>query len=142
MKHNIIFICTGNSCRSQIAEGLLKNEAGHKFNVYSAGSHPSRIHPAAIKVMAEWGIDISNQKSEVIDKYLNEQIDIVVTVCDNANKSCPSFPGGKIRIHWSIKDPFHNWSDDEKDLEPYRFARNEIKDKIKTLLQQKDITNL
>ena len=142
MKHNLIFICTGNSCRSQIAEGLLKNEAGHKFNVYSAGSHPSRIHPAAIKVMAEWGIDISNQKSEEIDKYLNKQIDIVVTVCDNANKSCPSFASGKIRIHWSIKDPFHNWGDDEKDLEPYRLARNEIKDKIKTLLQQKDITNL
>ena len=142
MQYNIIFICTGNSCRSQIAEGLLKNEAGHKLNVYSAGSHPSRIHPAAIKVMAEWGIDISNQKSEIIDKYLNKQIDIVVTVCDNANKSCPSFASGKIRIHWSIKDPFHNWGDDEKDLEPYRLARNEIKDKIKTLLQQKDITNL
>ena len=72
MKHNIIFICTGNSCRSQIAEGLLKNEARDKFNVYSAGSHPSRIHPASIKVMAEWGIDISNQKSEIIDKYLKE----------------------------------------------------------------------
>ena len=142
MKHNIIFICTGNSCRSQIAEGLLKNEAGDKFNVYSAGSHPSRIHPASIKVMSEWGIDISNQKSEIIDKYLKKKIDIVVTVCDNANKSCPSFTSGKIRIHWSIKDPFHNWSDDEKDLEPYRLTRNEIKDKIKTLLKQKDITNL
>ena len=142
MKHNIIFICTGNSCRSQIAEGLLKNEAGDKFNVYSAGSHPSRIHPASIKVMSEWGIDISNQKSEIIDKYLKEKIDIVVTVCDNANKSCPSFPNGGIRIHWSIKDPFHSWGDDEKDLEPYRLARNEIKDKIKTLLKQKDITNL
>ena len=142
MKHNLIFICTGNSCRSQIAEGLLKDEAEHKFNVYSAGSHPSKIHPAAIKVMAEWGIDISNQKSEEIDKYLNKQIDIVVTVCDNANKSCPSFASGKIRIHWSIKAPFVNWGDDEKDLDPYRLARNEIKDKIKTLLQQKDITNL
>ena len=142
MKHNIIFICTGNSCRSQIAEGLFKNEAGDKFNVYSAGSDPSRLHPASIKVMAEWGIDISNQKSEKIDKYLNKKIDIVVTVCDNANKSCPSFPSGGNRIHWSIKDTFHNWGDDEKDLEPYRLARNEIKDKIKTLLKQKDITNL
>ena len=142
MKHNIIFICTGNSCRSQIAEGLLKNEAGDKFNVYSAGSHPSRIHPASIKVMAEWGINIRNQKSEKIDTYLNKKIDIVVTVCDNANKSCPSFPSEGIRIHWSIKDPFHNWGDDEKDLEPYRLARNEIKNKIKTLLKQKDITNL
>ena len=125
-----------------MAEGLLKNEARVKFNVYSAGSHPSRIHPASIKVMAEWGIDISNQKSEIIDNYLKKKIDIVVTVCDNANKSCPNFSNSKIRLHWSIKDPFHGWGDDEKDLEPYRLARNKIKDKIKALLKQKDITNL
>ena len=125
-----------------MAEGLLKNEARVKFNVYSAGSHPSKIHPASIKVMAEWGIDISNQKSEIIDNYLKKKIDIVVTVCDNANKSCPSFANAKIRIHWRIKDPFHGWGDDQKDLEPYRLARNKIKDKIKALLKQKDITNL
>ena len=142
MKNSIIFICTGNSCRSQIAEGLFKNEAGDKFNVYSAGSHPSRIHPASIKVMSEWGIDINNQRSEAIDKYIEKKIDIVITVCDNANKSCPIFPGAKINIHWSIKDPFHSWSDDEKDLEPYRLTRNEIKEKIKSLLKQKDIINL
>ena len=142
MKHNIIFICTGNSCRSQIAEGLFKNEAKDKFNVYSAGSHPSRIHPASIKVMSEWGIDITNQRSETIDKYIEKKIDIVITVCDNANKSCPIFPGAKINIHWSIKDPFHSWGDDEKDLEPYRLTRNEIKEKIKSLLKQKDIINL
>ena len=142
MKHNIIFICTGNSCRSQIAEGLFKNEAKDKFNVYSAGSHPSRIHPASIKVMSEWGIDITNQRSETIDKYIEKKIDIVITVCDNANKSCPIFPGAKINIHWSIKDPFHSWGDDEKDLEPYRLTRNEIKEKIKSLLKQKDIIDL
>ena len=142
MKRNIIFICTGNSCRSQIAEGLFKNEAKDKFNVYSAGSHPSRIHPASIKVMSEWGIDINNQRSETIDKYIEKKIDIVITVCDNANKSCPIFPGAKINIHWSIKDPFHSWGDDDKDLEPYRLTRNEIKEKIKSLLKQKDIIDL
>ena len=142
MKHNIIFICTGNSCRSQIAEGLFKNEAKDKFNVYSAGSHPSRIHPASIKVMSEWGIDINNQRSETIDKYIEKKIDIVVTVCDNVNKSCPIFPGAKINIHWSIKDPFHSWGHEEKDLEPYRLTRNQIKEKIKSLLKQKDIINL
>ena len=142
MRNNIIFICTGNSCRSQIAEGLFRNKAGDKFNVYSAGSHPSKIHPASIKVMAEWGIDISNQKSEIINKYIEEKIDIVITVCDNANKSCPSFPNGKIKIHWSIEDPFHSWDDDEKDLRSYRLARNQIRENIKSFLKQEYIINL
>ena len=142
MKNKIIFICTGNSCRSQIAEGLFRDEAGDKFEVFSAGSHPSRLHPAAIKVMAEWGIDIQKQRSEKIDKYLNKGINIVITVCDNAQSTCPNFPGAKIIIHWSIKDPFHGWNDHEKDLEPYRIARDEIKEKIQNLLQKGEIENL
>ena len=73
MKYNVIFICTGNSCRSQIAEGLLKEKAGNKFNVYSAGSNPSRLHPAAVSVMEEWGIDISHQKSEHLNEYINRK---------------------------------------------------------------------
>ena len=95
MKYNVIFICTGNSCRSQIAEGLLKEKAGNRFNVYSAGSNPSRLHPAAVSVMEEWGIDISHQKSEHLDEYVNREIDIVITVCDNANRSCPVFSDGE-----------------------------------------------
>ena len=142
MKTKIIFICTGNSCRSQIAEGLFRNEADEKFEVFSAGSHPSRLHPAAIKVMAEWGINIQKQRSEKIDKYLNKGINIVITVCDNAQSTCPNFPGAKIIIHWSIKDPFHGWNDHEKDLEPYRIARDEIKEKIQNLLQKGEIENL
>ena len=142
MKNKIIFICTGNSCRSQIAEGLLRDEAGDKFEIFSAGSHPSRLHPAAIKVMAEWGIDIQRQKSEKIDKYLNKGINIVITVCDNAKSNCPNFPDEKMIIHWSIKDPFHGWNDHEKDLEPYRMARNKIKEKINNFLQKDKIKNL
>ena len=142
MKNKIIFICTGNSCRSQIAEGLFREEADDKFEVFSAGSNPSRLHPAAIKVMAEWGIDIQKQESEKIDKYLNKEINIVITVCDNAKNTCPNFPDGKIIIHWSIKDPFHGWSGNEEDLEPYRMSRNEIKAKIKDLLQKDEIKNL
>ena len=142
MKNKIIFICTGNSCRSQIAEGLFREEVGDKFEVFSAGSNPSRLHPAAVKVMAEWGIDIQKQKSEKIDKYLNKEINIVITVCDNAKNTCPNFPDGKIIIHWSIKDPFHGWNDNEEDLELYRMARNEIKAKIKDLLQKYEIKNL
>ena len=139
MKNKIIFICTGNSCRSQIAEGLFREKAGDKFEVFSAGSHPSRLHPAAIKVMAEWGIDIKKQKSEKIDKYLNDGIDTVITVCNNAKSACPDFPSSKIRIHWSIEDPFNGWNDHEKYLEPYRIARNEIKEKINDLLQKDEI---
>ena len=142
MKHKIIFICTGNSCRSQIAEGLFREEVGDKFEVFSAGSNPSRLHPAAVKVMAEWGIDIQKQESEKIDKYLNKEINIVITVCDNAKNTCPNFPDGKIIIHWSIKDPFHGWNDNEEHLEPYRMTRNEIKAKIKDLLQKDEIKNL
>ena len=142
MKTKIIFICTGNSCRSQIAEGLFRNEADEKYEVFSAGSHPSRLHPAAIKVMAEWGINIQKQRSEKIDKYLNKGINIVITVCDNAQSTCPNFPGAKIIIHWSIKDPFHGWNDNEKNLEPYRMTRNKLKEKINDLLQEDEIKNL
>ena len=142
MKNKIIFICTGNSCRSQIAEGLFREAATDKFEVFSAGSNPSRLHPAAVKVMAEWGIDIQKQKSEKIDKYLNKEINIVITVCDNAKNTCPNFPDGEIIIHWSIKDPFHGWNYNEEDLEPYQMARNEIKAKIKDFLQKDEIKNL
>ena len=129
-KKNTIFICTGNSCRSQIAEGLLREKYSDEFNVYSAGSNPSKLHPASISVMEEWGIDISNHKSKTIDKYLNEYMDYVITVCDNAKQSCPSFPNGKHNIHWSIKDPFHSWGNELSDLEPYRKTRDELSKKI------------
>ena len=109
MKKRIIFICTGNSCRSQMAEGLMKDSACENFDVLSAGTHPSKVHPAAIKVMKEWGIDIQNQKSESINNYLEKNIEFIITVCEKANQTCPSFPNGKSRIHWNIKDPFHSW---------------------------------
>ena len=142
MKHKLIFICTGNSCRSQIAEGILKNEANNRFDVFSAGSHPSRLHPASVSVMLEWGIDISHHKSEDINNYIDKNIDIIITVCDNANQSCPNFPGAKIRLHWSIKDPFHGWGNSQKDLHRYRLARDEIKKRIDKLLSSKDIETL
>ena len=142
MKYKIIFICTGNSCRSQIAEGILKNEASDRFNVFSAGSHPSRLHPASVAVMQEWGIDISHHKSESINNYIDKNIDIIITVCDNANQSCPTFPDGKIRLHWSIKDPFHGWGNNQEDLHPYRVARDELKKRIDKLLSSKDIKSL
>jgi arsenate reductase len=129
-KKNIIFICTGNACRSQIAHGLLQNLGNDRFNVYSAGSHPSLVHPMSIKVMEEIGIDISNYSSNHIDEYLDKGIDIVVTVCDNANKLCPVFPSHVIRLHWSIDDPFKGWDYNENQIDSFRYTRQEIKDRI------------
>ena len=139
MKYNVIFICTGNSCRSQIAEGLLKEKAGNRFNVYSAGSNPSRLHPAAVSVMEEWGIDISHQKSEHLDEYVNREIDIVITVCDNANRSCPVFSAGELKMHWSINDPFHGWSNSQEELQPYRDTRDELKNRIDHFLSSDNL---
>ena len=133
-KEKILFVCTGNSCRSQMAEGLMHN-IGHKhFQVYSAGSNPSRVHPNAILVMAESGIDISNQSSDLIDDYLDKNIDIVITVCDNANEICPIFPGNPTHIHWSIDDPFQGWDTDPSQLDNFRKTRDDLYHKINKLM--------
>jgi len=134
-KKNIIFICTGNACRSQIAHGLLQNLANDRFNVFSAGSHPSRVHPMSIKVMEEIGIDISHHTSNHMDDYLNKEIDIVITVCDNANKLCPIFPGNVEKLHWSIEDPFRGWDYNENQMESFRETRKEITEKIIDFIQ-------
>ena len=136
-KKNIIFICTGNACRSQISHGLLQKLAKDRFNVFSAGSHPSRVHLMSIKVMEEIGIDISHHKSDHIDEYLDKGIDIVITVCDNANKLCPIFPGNVERLHWSIDDPFRGWDYNENQMESFRVTREEIKARILDFLQSK-----
>ena len=102
--NKVLFLCTGNSCRSQIAEGLLRHLAGDRFQVFSAGTYPSRVHPCSIEVMQEWGIDISSQTSDHVDDYLEEGIDIVISVCDDAQQICPTFPGDVKRIHWSIEE--------------------------------------
>ena len=137
-KKKVIFICTGNACRSQIAEGLLRHMAGNKFEVYSAGSHPSRLHPASVAVMAEWGIDIARHTAEPIDDYLETGIDIVITVCDNAQQICPTFPGNVKRIHWGLDDPYHGWGAEPEDLLPYREIRDELKDRIKVFLTEQN----
>ena len=138
-KKKVIFICTGNACRSQMAEGLLRHMAGNKFEVYSAGSHPSRLHPASVAVMAEWGIDIARHTAEPIDDYLDTGIDIAITVCDNAQQSCPTFPGNVEQIHWGLDDPYHGWEADPQDLPPYRETRDELKKRIEGFLLGKEI---
>tara|TARA_B100000945_G_scaffold292282_1_gene267418 strand:- start:497 stop:1015 length:519 start_codon:yes stop_codon:yes gene_type:complete len=134
-KKKVIFICTGNACRSQMAEGILRSMDENSFEVFSAGSHPSKLHPASVVVMNEIGIDISHHKSESIDNYINSGIDIVITVCDDAQKFCPTFPGEVKQIHWSIDDPYHGWSANDEDLPPYRETRDELIRRIKKLLK-------
>ena len=135
-KTKVIFICTGNSCRSQMAEGLLRDMAGDRFEVFTAGSHPSRLHLASIIVMAELEIDISNHSADSIDEYLDKDIDIVITVCDNARQVCPVFPGNVKRIHWSIDDPFHGWGAEPGDLIPYRETRETLKDRLESFINR------
>ena len=105
MKQRILILCTGNSARSQIAEGLLRHDAGDRFEVESAGTNPGTVRHEAIQVMREIGIDISNHRSKHLDEFCGQHFDFVLTVCDNANESCPIFPGAARRIHESFEDP-------------------------------------
>ena len=136
-KEKIIFICTGNACRSQIAEVVIRKLAADKFDVFSAGSHPSLVHPMSIKVMKEIGIDITSHTSDPISKFLSKNINIVVTVCDNADKVCPVFPGKVERIHWSIKDPFKGWNSHPDDLVNFRKTREDLTARIKNLIKSR-----
>ena len=134
-KIKVIFICTGNSCRSQMAEGLLRYLAGDRFEVFSAGTHPSRVHPISIRVMKELGINISTHTSDPLDKYFGHSIDYVITLCDNAREFCPTFPGNSKKIHWSIDDPFRSWRDDHKIIGRYRKTRDEIQERLEQLIE-------
>lgn len=138
-KPKVLFVCTGNSCRSQIAEGILKDAAGDEFDVFSAGSHPSHVHPMAIIVMSEWGIDISEQTSDPIDYFLDKGIDIVITVCDHANQVCPTFPGDIERLHWSIKDPFSDWDANDEYFDAFRETRETVCKRIKEFLKSRNV---
>ena len=133
-KQKVLFVCTGNSCRSQIAEGLLRDMADDRFDVFSCGTHPSRVHPNAIAVMDEWGIDISNHTSDDINDYLDTGINIIISVCDHANRLCPIFPGDVQRVHWSVDDPFRGWNQDESQLDNFRETRQDLKIRIQKLL--------
>ena len=134
-KQKLLFVCTGNSCRSQIAEGLLRDMAGDRFDVFSCGTHPSIVHPNAIAVMTEWSIDISHHTSDGFDDYLEMGINVVITVCDHAKKLCPNFPGDVQRVHWSIDDPFRGWSSEL--LENFRETRQELKERLEKFIADK-----
>lgn len=126
-KPTVLILCTGNSCRSHMAEGFLRAEAGDLFTVHSAGSRPKgEVHPKAVAVMAEAGIDLSAHTSKPLEPFLQEKIDTVITVCDNAAEACPVFPGELNRYHWSFVDPDKATGSEEEVMAVFRGVRDEI----------------
>jgi arsenate reductase len=124
----VLVLCTGNSCRSHLAEGILRAAAGDHLRVASAGSKPAEyVHPLAVKVMAEIGIDISSHRSKYLGEFLNEQVETVITVCGNADQACPMFPGQVNRYHWGFDDPAHATGSEDEQLAVFRRIRDEIK---------------
>src|SRR5208283_3771057 len=127
-KKRVLILCTGNSARSQMAEGLLRHDAGERFEVSSAGTRPSQVRPEAIAVMYELGIDISGHRSKSVEEFSGQSFDYVLTVCDNAKESCPVFPGKSVTIHRSFEDPAALQGSEEQRLALFRRVRDELKD--------------
>jgi arsenate reductase len=136
-KKTILFLCTGNSCRSQMAEGWLRRLSGGSVEALSAGTKPAGVHPLAIRVMAEAGVEIACQRSKSIDEYLDREIDLLVTVCDAAREACPVFAGkaGEVR-HMSFEDPASATGSYEEILEVFRRVRDEIRGAVEALLKE------
>jgi arsenate reductase len=138
-RKRLLFLCTGNSARSQMAEGLLRHQAGDQFEVFSAGTQPSQVRPEAIAVMNEIGIDISVHRSKSIDEFrgdefIGQELDTVVTVCDNARESCPVFPGQTQLLHWSFEDPAAVEGTEEQRKDAFRKIRDRIHGRIMVFL--------
>jgi|SRR5581483_11659897 len=127
MKERVLILCTGNSARSQMAEGLLRHDAGDRFDVASAGTRPSSVRPEAVAVMKEIGIDISGQRSKSVDEFAGDQFDYVLTMCDNARESCPIYLGHANRIHYNFTDPAAVQGADEARLAAFRQVRDQIR---------------
>lgn len=132
MKLRVLFLCTHNSCRSQMAEGLLRYRYGGTYEVFSAGTNPTSVHPLAIQVMDEWQIDIRSHKSESLSVYLDQPFDAVVTTCDSAQETCPAFPGAKRMIHQGFPDPSNTTGADDAIL----FAFRDVRDCIDLWIQK------
>jgi arsenate reductase len=136
MKKQVLILCTGNSARSQMAEGLLRHLAGDQMDVFSAGSKPSTVNPLAIQVMAERGIDISHQRSKHLNEFLQQPFDEVITVCDQAAEVCPIFPGKAHRIHWSFPDPAAVTGSEAERLQVFRQVRDSIEARLRAWLAE------
>jgi arsenate reductase (thioredoxin) len=130
MKTRVLILCTGNSARSQMAEGLLRHMAGDRMEVHSAGTRPSSVRPEAIAVLAELGIDIRTHWSKHVDDFAGQPFDYVITVCDHAQESCPVFPAETRRIHWSFEDPAAATGDEPHRLAEFRRIRDQISHRL------------
>ncbi len=126
----VIFVCTHNSARSQMAEGMLRAWAGARFEVFSAGTEATAVRPEAIQVMREIGIDISGQQSKTLEPFLGQAFSWLITVCDQAREACPTLPGVVQQAHWSIDDPSAAEGDEEVRLQAFRGARDELRNRI------------
>jgi arsenate reductase len=135
MKKKILVLCTGNSARSQMGEGLFRTEGDGGFEVFSAGTKPSSVRPEAIAVMKEIGIDISGHRSKSVDEFLGQDFRYVVTVCDNARESCPVFPAGTERIHWTFEDPAAVQGSEQERLAAFRRIRDQIHEHVKAFFR-------
>ena len=126
----VLFLCTHNSARSQMAEGFLRELGGDRFDVASAGTEARGLNPLAVQAMAEEGIDISLQESKTLERYVSEPFDLVITVCDEANEACPYFPNARERRHWSFPDPSAVVGDDETKFAAFRVVRDRVRERI------------
>ena len=133
-KRRVLFVCTHNSARSQMAEGMLRAWAGDRFEAFSAGTEAVGIRPAAVQVMAEIGIDISVQQSKTIDTFRGQAFEWFITVCDEAQKNCPVLPGVPNAAHWSIEDPWSAEGSPEERLDAFRQARDRLRDRLRLFI--------
>ena len=132
----VLILCTGNSARSQMAEGLLRHESGGRWEVHSAGTHPTTVRPEAVAVMNELGIDISRQWSKSVDEFAGREFDFVITVCDHAKAVCPVFPGITRRLHWPFEDPAAVTGTAEVKLEAFRRVRDQIQARMREFVRE------
>ncbi len=132
----VLFVCTGNRARSQMAEGLLRHLAGDRFQVYSAGTEPKGLAHLTVEVMREIGIDVSGQRSKSVAGFAGQRFDYVITVCDSARQRCPAFPGGGERIHRDVVDPADAEGRGEPSLQAFRAARDDLRSRIEGFLRQ------
>ncbi len=135
-KRRVLFLCTGNSARSQMAEGLLRHLGGDRFEAASAGTHPVGLNHYAVAAMNEIGIDISGHQSKRLDGYRSDRFDHVIIVCDRAKESCPIFPGAPSMLHWSFEDPAAAQGSDEERMAEFRRIRDQIEQRIRGLLEK------
>jgi len=133
----VLILCTGNSARSQMAEGLLRHDGGAVFEVFSAGTKPSHVRPEALAAMREVEIDISGHRSKSVDEFAGQAFDYVITVCDNAKESCPVFPAATKWIHWSLDDPAAVQGSEEQRLAEFRRVRDQLRSLLRQFAQEK-----